>query len=299
MKSIIKKLFYRPAWVIACRKIEQDQELIPNKSQTSFSVLLPTEKEWYADSFCFADREKVYVFMEIMGRNGSKGTLGVTEFKDGSFSKVVEILREPFHLSYPNVFKYNNHYYMIPETNESNQIRLYESKKFPFEWELKKILFDDVKLVDSSFMSISDDEYIVFSHDINDDAFKLRVFILNLKDLTLREINKFKQASDERPGGNIIIVNGEKFRVLQDCSEYYGRRLKLYKITECNIESMTYSEEYYDDITIDKIPVDIKKPFDRIHTITRSGDYEAIDSLYSRFYITKPFRRIKEKLLIF
>ena len=156
--NIIKKMFYNPAWVVACRQIEDKNSIVPNKSQKPFYVLLPTSKEWYADSFVFENNGKCYLFMEIMGRNGSKGTLGVTEFRCGKFSEVIEVLREPFHLSYPNVFKYQNKIYMIPETNESNQIRLYECIDFPYKWKLNKVLYESVQLVDSSFLKITDDK---------------------------------------------------------------------------------------------------------------------------------------------
>lgn len=291
--NIIKKLFYNPAWVVACRKIEDRNNLIPNKTQKPFYVLLPTSKEWYADSFCFEYNGKCYLFMEIMGRNGSKGTLGVTKFENGKFSEVIEILREPFHLSYPNVFKHKDQVYMIPETNESNQIRLYECSEFPYNWKLKKVLFENVHLVDSSFLKITDDKYLVFSHDIKDNAFKLRVFIFDLNEMTFEEIEKFKSASDERPGGNIITINGANYRVLQDCSEEYGKRLKIYEITEFDLESMCYQEEFVNDINIEKISINIKKSYNRVHTLTRSENFEAIDSQYSRFYLFKPLRKIK------
>ena len=136
----------------------------------------------------------------------------------------------------------------------------------------------------------------MFSHDIKDDAFKLRVFIFDLNEMTFRELEKFKHASDERPGGNTIRINGVNYRVLQDCSEEYGKRLKVYEITEFNLETMIYNEKYIDDINIDIIPINIKKPYDRVHTLTRSENFEAIDSQYSRFYFSKPIRKIKSKI---
>lgn len=293
-KRSIKNLFYNPAWCIACRKINPDNGLFPDLNQEPFSVLLPTNTEWYADPMCFSDNGKTYIFVELMYcNNPSNANIGVTEFKNGKFSAVKEIISEPFHMSYPNVFRYGEHYYMIPETSAANQVRLYESVDFPYQWKLKKILLDEVRLVDSSFMKIDDRRLLFFSHDTNNKKSPLRMFILDQDKLTFKEMDRFPEASDERPGGNIIMQNGEEYRVLQDCSEEYGKKLKLYHITDINIEQMRYSEEYSGEITIDTIPLNADRGFAKVHTYTRSGDYEVIDTLYNRFYINHPFRRFK------
>ena len=46
--------------------------------------------------------------------------------------EVVEIINEPFHMSFPNVFKFENEFYMMPENSESNQLRLYNAVDFPY-----------------------------------------------------------------------------------------------------------------------------------------------------------------------
>lgn len=292
MNKIIKKMFYRPAWAVACRKIENDQAIFPNKSQTPFDVLLPKSNEWYADSFIVCENNKAYVFMEIMGRNGRMGTLGVTEYSDGHFSYVCEILREPFHLSYPNVFKYRNHFFMIPETNESGQIRLYECVNFPYSWKLKKVLCDKIQVVDSSFMCLDEDTMLLFSHDIKNNAFKLRLFLLNLRNFELSEIEKYPSASDDRPGGNVIAIDGKNYRILQDCSEDYGVRLKVYEISGLSEAISDAEDKLIGTIDVSILPLNKNKPFYKIHTLSRSDRYEAIDLLYNRFYISKPIRRI-------
>ena len=294
-KRSIKNLFCNPAWCIACRKINPQYGLIPDLSQEPFSVLLPTNTDWYADPMCFEDCGRVYIFVELTNyREPKSANIGFTEFKDGSFTPVKEIIREPFHMSYPNVFKYKEHYYMIPETSAANQVRLYESEQFPDQWKLKKVLLDGVKLVDSSFMRISDDKLLFFSHDIKDDAFKLRMFVLDLNELSFTEIEKFDGASDERPGGNVLTFDGKKIRVIQDCSTDYGMRIKLYQIETFDFESRQYEEKYIGEITIDNTPLNIRKRFQKLHTFTRSERYEVVDMLYSKFYPSLPIRRIRK-----
>ena len=44
------------------------------------------------------------------------------------------VLKEPFHLSYPYVFAWKGDYYMVPETLETQSIRLYQATDFPVCW---------------------------------------------------------------------------------------------------------------------------------------------------------------------
>lgn len=296
MNKVIKKAFYKPAWAIACRKIERDQTIFPNKSQTPFDVLLPKINEWYADSICFSENGRVFIFMEVMGRNGSNGTIGVTEYLDNKFSKVKDALIEPFHLSYPNVFKHKGHYYMIPETCSANELRIYESLDFPVGWKLKKVLLKDIQVVDTSFMIIDDDHYLLFSHDISENNPKLRLFILNLDNLVVFELKSENALSTDRPGGNIVELSDEKFRILQDCSESYGKQLKVFQIRNIDFNNESFEEEFIKTISIDDVPFHQKKKFDRIHTLTRSGEFEAIDTQYSKFFPNKPLQKIARKI---
>ncbi|MCC6221442.1 MAG: LamG domain-containing protein, partial [Deltaproteobacteria bacterium] len=117
-----------------------------NKS-TPFETLVPlTEKPiltassvkdvsagFVADPFLYPKGSELHLFMEVLTRmspggkapNGSyqsnRGDLALAKSTDGGITWAYDqmILNEPkCHLSYPYVFKYNDKYYMIPETNE-------------------------------------------------------------------------------------------------------------------------------------------------------------------------------------
>ena len=241
----IKKIFHSYAYAVGIRQISSQDDIL-NFSQKPFTMLMPTDKEWYADSFCFADQGKNYLFMEIMGRNSGLGTLGVAEYDPfaNTFSDVVEILKENFHLSYPNVFKFNDDYYMIPETNGARQIRLYKAEAFPYKWKLEKVLLDDGRrYMDTSYFEVADNRFILFSHDMtervsseSDEGSVLKCFSLDLDSMELQSIDWVHDAANDRPGGNVLTINGKNYRVLQDCSKIYGEKLKLYEITKINVE---------------------------------------------------------------
>lgn len=301
LKRIINKLFYYNAYAVGIREISDDVKGM-DFSQKPFHMLMPTSNEWYADSFCFDDDGVYYLFMEIMGRNGGKGTLGVASYTPGKgFSSVTEILREDFHLSYPNVFKYGNDYYMLPETNEAKQIRLYKAVEFPYKWELHKVLLDDGRrYVDTSYSQLSESRYLLFSHDMTDrvneevdEGSVIKCFCLDMENLKLTSVDWIRDAVNDRPGGNVLSIGGKSYRVLQDCSRVYGEKLKLDEIVKLDDVKCEYQEEFAGEITADRIPTNIKRKYERIHTLTRNGKLEAVDLWYSKFYLSKPLKKLR------
>ncbi len=76
------------------------------------------------------------MFFEVLNRDCRKGEIGYAASKDGlSWTYQHIVLAEPFHLSYPYVFEWENNYYMIPEANSTESIRLYRATNFPRQWE--------------------------------------------------------------------------------------------------------------------------------------------------------------------
>ena len=65
-------------------------------------------------------------------------------------SEPVTVLSEPRHLSYPHVFQYNNHWYMVPETGESGRVDLYQALEFPYNWEHNKTLINGMRMFDAT-----------------------------------------------------------------------------------------------------------------------------------------------------
>lgn len=58
-------------------------------------------------------------------------------------------LQEPFHLSFPYVFKCDGQLYMCPESNEASQIRVYRCVEFPLHWELDTVIMEGVAACDT------------------------------------------------------------------------------------------------------------------------------------------------------
>lgn len=88
-----------------------------------------------ADPFLFQDGGTWYLFFEAYNNDTLQGDIGLATSVDGLHWKYDSIvLDEEFHLSYPDVFAYQGKFYMLPETHQLNEVRLYEATDFPRQW---------------------------------------------------------------------------------------------------------------------------------------------------------------------
>lgn len=288
-KKIVRKLFFDPAYGVAYRKRTKG-----NAKSRPYSVIRPTYKEWYADPFVFHYQGVDCIFAEIYKNQNMRGTIAVSIFQDGKFGEFREIIKEPFHMSFPNVFMYNGEIYMIPETYQSNQLRLYKCIEFPYNWGFECSLINDVELVDTIILFYNSKIFLL-AHDISDVERKHnRLFELNMGKKSVKEIfTKNGNFSQERPGGNFYCEDNKIYHANQDCVNCYGDFLHFYEILDIN--ETCFDERLVKDIHVQDIQFDSGNHFEHIHTYNCNTDFEVIDFRYNKFYFNKAIRRIQKK----
>lgn len=190
-----------------------------------------------ADPFLFVHNETLYLFYEEKLRK-SKGYIMMASTKDlKNWTEPVLILQESFHLSFPFVFANNDEVYLMPETEEVGEIRLY---RFCDE-SLTKLKFVKVlkkgKFVDSSIIT-ADDKYYLFT---SDSEFNQRVFVAenllgNYKEHPSSPIYIGRDFG--RNAGAIFEYQGVFYRPSQDCSRLYGNNVSLHQIEELTTDSI-------------------------------------------------------------
>jgi len=88
----------------------------------------------------------------IYQKGKEEGHICVMELSpEGMVGEKTMVLKKPYHLSSPTVFRYMDQFYMIPESSGNSTIELYRSVQFPFEWEFVKNIMEGVKAVDTTF----------------------------------------------------------------------------------------------------------------------------------------------------
>lgn len=186
-----------------------------------------------ADPFIIREKDKYFMFFEALNndQNGDIGLSSSTDGKNWKYDKIV--LDEKFHLSYPYVFKFENEYYMLPETSAINEIRLYKAVNFPYEWKFFKTLVSQKKYVDSTLLHYNNRWWLFASTGANDvlDLYYSDNLNGNYKPHPNNPIIK-NNKSIARGGGNFLEYSGKVFRVTQDCTERYGKTIRLLEITK-------------------------------------------------------------------
>src|SRR5262249_57949194 len=88
-----------------------------------------------ADPFMVRSGGGWHMFLEVMNGRTGRGEIGLAVSPDGLNWKYRQVvLTEPFHLSYPYVFEWRGTHYMVPETYQAGEVRLYEATDFPSRW---------------------------------------------------------------------------------------------------------------------------------------------------------------------
>ncbi|MBX2991832.1 MAG: hypothetical protein KF749_11790 [Bacteroidetes bacterium] len=194
-----------------------------------------------ADPFLIYENGIYYMFFEVFKKH--RGSIGFAVSKNGrkwKFRQVV--LEEPFHLSYPFVFKWNGKWFMMPEAFETKSIRLYEATRFPDTWAFVKTLSMGREYVDPTLLHVGGRLWLFVSETTNGNLYLLHSDSLegDWQEHPQSPVIK-DDPSCARPGGGIIQMNNRLIRIAQDCSKTYGGAARAFEITE--LTTTAYSEK--------------------------------------------------------
>ena len=265
-------------WNVAYRK--KSKACLFNDIDSEFIVIDNGYKGWAADPFIFEKDNEVYLFAEIFSYKHGRGVLAYAKYDDkkNCFGKYNTIIVEDYHLSYPCVFEYENNIYIMPEANESDSLYLYRAVEFPNKWEKLPPLFTGAKLVDTTPILIEGKPYAL-SYKLNiEDESKNELILLEFNGKGFVESKLCVLSTDvstARPGGNFLKINGELYRVSQDCKGEYGRAVNFVKLSKDFPK--TFEEKVVKRIEPKDLNIHNKNIYCGIHTYNSSKNFEVID----------------------
>jgi hypothetical protein len=255
-KRVIQKIFYKDHWDLLF-KINSSESDFPSLAE--FKCLpSPSNKDW-ADPFVIGEDDKYYVFIEEMPYRTNKGHISVLELDSkGNLMNSKKIIEENYHLSYPFVFKWQDVYYMVPETGQNKTIELYKCKKFPYEWEFQMNLMENAYTADVSLFYHNSKWWLFCCMDrtnknigMLDELYLFYSDNLFTKDWKSHPQNPICTSSTTaRPAGRIFLKDEKIYRPSQDCSGIYGRGININEITKLR------EDEYEERLVKKIIPAD-------------------------------------------
>lgn len=280
------KLFLSPYFFkIALCKRENDS-ILDRKNFVIDKVIPGTYKNWAADPILVENEGKTYMFYEAVVKD--KGHIEVVEvYDDCSVSKATVVIKDNCHYSYPFVFKHSDCWYMIPESSEANEVRLYKAVCFPYEWKCEAVLLKG-KFVDTTvFENNGELILLTFIPTPLNEKVEPRAYKLHLDDQRCGvepiEWHSYN-ALQVRGAGPIIVEKDGVYRPSQiNCENSYGEGLSFNKI---DISQSVFSENVCCEIFPENI-VTTHKNISGLHTYTRTNKFEAIDIRCREFDLFK------------
>jgi hypothetical protein len=191
---------------------------------------------YIADPFLVNENGSFYMFFEVVSDN--QGDIGVAISKDGikwKYQKIV--LDEPFHLSYPCVFKWEGIYYMIPESSQAKAVRLYRAVEFPYCWEFVKTLLEGKNFSDPTIFYFKNKWWLFVSNSSSNVLYLY--YADSLEGIWIQHIKSpvvAKNKNIARPAGSIIHSKNRLLRIAQDDFPTYGNSVRAFQIVRLDTE---------------------------------------------------------------
>lgn len=262
-----------PQWFFAIRRRSPGHAF---DNPAGYSIFPPPKDRFYADPCLFKQGEKTFLFFEDYRFADKRALISCAELDaNGRMGEIFEVLRCPYHLSYPFVFEHHGEIYMIPESKENRTVELYRAEDFPHRWKLEHVLLENVSAVDATiheqngklwmFTGLSDGRY--------SNCDELSIFYADslFGPWTPHRGNPvISDVRRARPAGRLFEDGGRLIRPSQDCGKAYGYALNFSQIVRLN-------EQEYEEKPLGSIQPGWVKRNLGTHTYTRTEEFEVID----------------------
>ena len=199
-------------------------------------------RDFAADPFLVTRDGVPYLFYETTRKTG-KGVLSCSHLEGERWVDDGIVLEQPTHLSYPQVFRLDGDWLMIPESGAANEVALYRAADFPRRWEKVATLLTGSDYADSTLW-IRDGRCYLFAlnhrpggHDVLELWCAERVEGPWTPHPRF-EINASRRLA--RPAGRCFVADGRLWRLAQDCNGDYGKR--VFRVPVLRLSPADYAE---------------------------------------------------------
>lgn len=257
--------------------------------------IMPAKQSmWSADPMLVDHGEETYLFYEAVEQD--RGHIAVSKVNaDCTLSPPDVVLQDGTHYSYPFVFRKDGEWYMIPESSEAREVRLYRAAAFPKDWELSTVLLKE-RAVDTTVFEKNGCWYLLtfltdgLSERVTPRAYRMQ-FAENSVSLEQLSWENF-DSLQVRGAGPLLRTGGKLLRPAQISGEQrYGDGLVFYSVQT----SDGYRETPEFQITEKELQAKGIHA-DGLHTYCASEHFEAIDIRCRDLDLLKPVKKLLRRL---
>lgn len=231
-----------------------------------------------ADPFGLWRDGRLHVFAEAFDYRARHGVIDVLEFGDDL--RLVSrrtVLRERWHLSYPQVFEHEGGIWMAPEAHRSGAFTLYRAEAYPDRWVPVVRLELDTPAIDATVMRHGDLWWLAYSPTGPQSHKQGRLHLAFAETLAgpwrPHPANPVRvDRTSSRPGGAPFIWDSVLTLPVQDCRRSYGAGVRLLRIAE-----MTPDRFEAEATGLLAQPDGVGAYRDGMHTLSACGDLTLID----------------------
>ncbi|MDR6625228.1 hypothetical protein [Caulobacter segnis] len=195
--------------------------------------------KFLADPFGLWRDGRLHLFVEAYDYRTRHGVIEVIELgADFSPLRRSVVLREPWHLSYPQVFESDGQVWMLPEAHRSGRLTLYRAAAFPDVWEPVARFELDTPAIDATPFRHDGLWWLAYS-PTGPQRWKQGRLHLAFAERPTGPWRPHagnpvrRDLASSRPGGTVWTEAGAPVLPVQDCSRTYGggvRQLRMSKL---------------------------------------------------------------------
>ena len=270
-------------------RVDSDWQIVIGRLDASGRSLMlehrlpPGPAGWFADPQLVADADRLWLFCERLDPVSGLGVIDLFALEADGLKPHGTVLQEPFHLSFPRVFRHQGRWFATVESAANREVRLYEADRFPRSWRLRRVLLSGDAWIDPILLPTPQGWALLVSNTPlaslpRETAPALHLFVaadlLSEPFLPHPESPLLFDSAAGRNGGRLEL-QGQRWRVAQQVGYggSYGQNLSLRHIEV--LDASHYREQPSSLPWLWDLAQRLRAS--HLHTLNSCGDWIAID----------------------
>ncbi|HEV7271203.1 glucosamine inositolphosphorylceramide transferase family protein [Pseudoxanthomonas sp.] len=239
-------------------------------------ALVAPGRNYWADPFLVEEQDRRLLFVEEFVDARNQGVIACLQLlDDGSAVNLGTVLDEPFHLSYPQVFRWDDAWYMTVESFEADRVSLYRATDFPRGWVRTADLLEGCACVDPTLHHHEGRWYLFgnVSESGGNPSDELFLFVADALEGPYRPHPANPLLADvrsARPAGQLFRRHGRLYRPAQCCAPVYGAAVVFNEV-------LGLDATHYRERQVARLDPTWMEGQDGCHTFNAAGRWQVLD----------------------